>query len=237
MYGITFNGKHSYKDMGFTLTTEKEITEPAKEKIVVRVPYSNQRYDFSGIYGSQIYTDRTLTYGFNVLNKYYGNTKEKMNFMRTELVNWLMDSNGRKRLYDDAIPGYYFLAEVEEETSLQENWDTGILTVTFTAYPFKIKDAKEGSPYWDDYSILDTYQETEFKVNGSLPITLLNDGKSDIKPKIITDAPFEITMGNKIYNITSGITESYDFMLKKGSSNLVLKGTGNIQFLFYKELI
>ena len=31
----------------------------------------------------------------------------------------------------------------------------GELTVTLDAYPFRIKQAKEGSPYWDDYTILD----------------------------------------------------------------------------------
>src|SRR5690625_4183585 len=136
MYGIEFNGKHSYIDFGITLGVEKDIGYPEKEKIKVKVPFSNIEYDFSEIYGEQTYTNRALTYTFNIIEKHKINTTEKINLIETKIVNWLMNSNGKQKLYDDAIPGYYFLAEVEGSLSFDELWNSGTLTVTFTAYPF-----------------------------------------------------------------------------------------------------
>lgn len=107
MYGIEFNGKHSYKDFGITLGTEKEIGYPEKEKIKVKVPFSNVEYDFSELYGEQTYTTRPLKYTFNVLDRHVISNTEKINFMETMLSNWLMNSNGKKgymmMLYQDTI--------------------------------------------------------------------------------------------------------------------------------------
>src|SRR5690625_4098432 len=133
MYGIEFNGKHSYKDMGITLGIERNIGYPEKEKIKVKVPFSNVEYDFSELYGDQTYTPRTLTYTLNVLDMHLVNTTERINIIETKLTNWLMNTNGKQKLYDDSMPGYYYLAEVEGGLDFDELWNHGTLTVEFTA--------------------------------------------------------------------------------------------------------
>jgi phage-related protein len=236
MYGITFLGKHSFKDMGFTIS-EKEIGFPNKEKIKIKVPFSNVEYDFSELYGSQTYTTRALTYTFNVLDR-NGNNKEKMNSLKTVLVNWLMNSRGKQKLYDDAIPGYYFLAEVENEASFQENWDTGTLTVEFTAYPFMISELPEGHDIWDSFNfVLDVSQVVDFNVNGSLDITLINPGTPNVTPEINTSSSMKIIKGAIEYTIQAGKTKDQDFILESGENRLKIIGNGTISFTFYKELI
>lgn len=236
MYGIRFLNRHSHEDFGVTIQT-KEIGNPDKEKIKVKVPFSNVEYDFSQIYGSQTYTTRPLTYVFNVAEM-VNFTKEKMNNIKTQLMNWLMNSNGKQRLYDDAYPGYYFLAEVEGNTSFVENWSVGTLTVTFTAYPFMISELQEGHDIWDDINFdLDILQPVEFTISGTLDITLYNAGTPNITPEIEATSPMEIIKEGVTYSLPSGRSKGSDFMLVSGENDLKINGNGKIKFLFYKELI
>ncbi|WP_018664623.1 hypothetical protein [Heyndrickxia acidiproducens] len=238
MYGITFNGKHSYRDMGYTMPPDgREIGFPAKEKIVVRVPYSNTEYDFSEIYGSQVYGSRTLKFTFNVLK--WGNwTPEALQVEKTKLINWLMNSHGRQKLYDDVMPGYYYLAEAESDTDFQDDFETGTLTVTFRAYPFMISELPEGNDIWDDFNFdLDVAQDVSFNVSGSLTVTLINSGAPDVIPEITASNQMIIDKDGVKYTVTSGKTKDQDFVLKSGENNLEISGTGTISFKFYKELI
>lgn len=236
MYGINFNGKHSYNDFGVTLGVDRNIGYPEKEKIKVKVPFSNVEYDFSQLYGEQTYTPRPLTYTLNVLSK--KPTTEKINVIETQLSNWLMNSNGKQKLYDDAIPGYYFLAEVEKGLSFDELWNSGKLTVEFTAYPFMIAELPEGHDIWDEFNFdLDVAQPVEFTVNGTIDVTLFNVGTPSITPEIEASGPMEILKDAITYYVPTGKSISEDFKLKSGENHLNISGDGSIKFLFYKELI
>src|SRR5690625_299873 len=238
MYGIRFNGKHSHKDMGVTLGIERDIGYPEKEKIKVKVPFSNIEYDFSEIYGEQTYTERLLTYTLNILDKNVINDTQRINILETKISNWLMNSNGKQRLYDDAIPGYYYLAEVEGGVSFDELWNHGTLTVEFTAYPFMISELEEGNDIWDTFNFeLDVAQITDFEVNGSLEVVLYNVGTPNLSPEIEATAPMEIVKDGVAYSVPIGKSKSSDFKLITGENNLTITGNGTIKFLFYKELI
>ncbi len=238
MFGIKFNGLHSYHDMGITLGIERDIGYPNKEKIKVKVPFSNVEFDFSELYGEQTYTERPLKYTLNVLDKHIVNTPERINIIETKLANWLMNSSGKQKLYDDAIPGYYYLAEVEGGLDFDELWNHGTLTVEFTAYPFMIGELQEGNDIWDTFNFeLDVAQITEFEVNGTLDVTLYNVGTPGLNPKIEASSSMEIIKSNVTYNVPSGASESDDFKLNSGENNLTIKGNGTIKFNFYKELI
>lgn len=237
MYGITFNGKHSYRDFGVTIA-EKNIGYPEKQKIKVQVPFSNVEYDFSELYGEQTYTPRPLTYTLNVLDKHAINTTVSINMLETKLSNWLMNSNGKQKLYDDSIPGYYYLAEVEGGLDFDELWNHGTLTVEFTAYPFMINELHEGNDLWDPFNFeLDVAQITDFEVNGSLDVILYNVGTPKLSPSIETSALMEIIKDGVTYNIPAGKSKSEEFKLKSGENKLMIKGNGTIKFTFFKELI
>jgi phage-related protein len=237
VHGIKFNGKHSLNDFGVTMPPEREIGFPSKEKILVKVPFSNVEYDFSELYGSQVYGHRPLKYSFNIFNRSYY-TPETMNIQKTVIINWLMNSNGKQKLYDDAIPGYYFLAEVESEASFEEDWETGTLTVTFKAYPFMISELEEGHDIWDATNFeLDVFQQVEFTIIGSLDVTLFNVGVPDLVPKIKSSASMRMVMNGVLYKVPEGESEINDFVFKHGENALSINGTGIISFHFYKELI
>ena len=162
--GITFLGKHSFNDFGITLAPGREIGLPNKKKTKLTVPFSNVVYDYSEIFGSQTYEERTLKYTFNIAGRAI-RTKDEMNWVKTTLINWLMNSHGKQPLYDDSYSGVHFLAEVEGSSSFTENWNYGFLAVTFTAYPFMISNHPEGTDIWDDFNFLfDVVQETKFDI-------------------------------------------------------------------------
>lgn len=238
MYGISFNGKHSYNEMGYTMPADgRDIGFPIKEKIVVKVPFSNVEYDFSELYGSQTYDSRTLKYTFNVLKR--GNwTPQALHVEKTKLINWLMNSNGRKKLYDDDIPGYYFLAEVESGASFEDDFETGTLTVTFRTYPFMIAELYEGNDIWDSFNFeLDVAQTTDFTVKGTVSIVLINAGTPDVTPEIKTANPMKIIKDGVTYTVPAGVTKDKNFVLKSGENSMKITGSGTISFRFYKELI
>lgn len=238
MHGISFNGKHSWRDFKVTMGTNKEIGFPSKEKILIKVPFSNTEYDFSEIYGSQIYSSRTLKYEFNLVDGFGKNTAEAMSTTRTILANWLMDSHGKQKLYDDAFPNYYFLAEVEDGMSIKENWNSGTLTVTFKAYPFMISDIAEGDEIWDTFNFeFDVAQWVYFSMIREMNATLINPGIADVCPEIDASVPLTLTMRGFTYDIPQGKSKSLDIVFKPGDNFFTVTGTGDISFKFYKELI
>src|SRR5690625_2931754 len=236
MRGIIFDEKHSYRDFGLTLAS-RHIGNPSKIKRKERVPFSNIEYDFSGIYGGQEYEQRQLTYVFNVVD-IYNQSKFAFSSLKIAVLNWLMSPSKQTKLYDDAIPGYYFLAEVENGPDIEEYEFDGPLTVEFTAYPFKISELHEGNDLWDPFNfLLDYAQVTEFTVNGTKEVTLYNPGASVIHPKIIASNAMEIIKGNTTFNVPAGESQSHNFILHQGENKMTINGNGTIEFLFYKELI
>lgn len=236
MRGITFNGRHSYKDLNLTIAS-RFIGNPSKIKRKERVPFSNETYDFSGLYQGQEYEERTLTYTFNIVDT-HNNSKTYFSMKKIEVLNWLLGQNEKVKLMDDAIPGYYFLAEAENGPGIEENESDGTLTVDFTAYPFKISELEEGHDIWDEFNfLLDYAQVTDFNINGNKSIILYNPGIEPIKPKIQSSSGMEITKDDVIFNIPAGQSESYGFILMPGENKLKIEGNGSISFHFRKELI
>ena len=236
MEGIRFLDKHSYDDFGVTLA-ERSIGNPEKEKMKVKVPFSNMEYDFSRIYGSQPYSPRELKYSFNLFSD-GSNSNQRMNSMRTRIINWVMNSDGKQKLYDDAFPGYYFLAEVEEKPDFDDNYNRGVLTVKFNAYSFMESEYPEGSLLWDTFNFdQDVMQKVEFTIEGADTVTLYNTGTPDVFPIIEASSAMEISLNGITYTVSAGITEKADMPLVSGENELTITGNGMIKFAFYKEMI
>lgn len=232
-FGIFFNNKHSYDSFNLTVA-DRNIGNPTKIKRKERVPFSNRVYDFSSLYGEPEYQERTLTYVFNL--KSY--EKIDLSMKRIEVLNWLMNTGGKVMLKDDYVPGFYFLAEVEEAPSFNELIYGGPLTVNFTAYPFKISELEEGNDIWDSFNFtLDYAQQTSFDVMAKKKVIIVNPGSSLAYPKIITSSAMKVKKGSMTYSVPAGSTTSYDFAFSPGVNEIVITGDGSISFHFHKELI
>lgn len=235
MLGITFNGKHTFKDFNIPIES-RDIGIAKKQKNLITVPFSNVQYDFSEIYGSQVYEPRPLTYVLTIMNKQQLNP-QYVHTIKTQLINHFTSLNGKHELKDDAIPGYHFLAELDQGASFQDNWMSGLLTLNFTAYPFMIANRPEGHDIWDEFNfLLDVSQQVRFDVNGSITINLLNVGTPDVTPHIIASSPMQLRKGQVSMDIPAGTSRSDDFTLKSGDNHITITGTGTIEFLYYKEV-
>lgn len=231
VYGIIKNSKHSFDDFGLWIV-DKQIDPPTKKRITSSIPYMNGVYDFSQIYGETTYEERSLKYVFEIVE----DTKEMLNIKKIEAVNWLM-SDGKCYLYDDAIPGFNFSAECVD-ISFSEEGTRGKLTAKFTAYPFKISTFQDGHDIWDDFNFeLDMVQDTKFDVEIIRNIQLYNNGAIGINPIIICSNDMEIIKGTTTFKFKAGESKSWSFKLDKGLNNLTIKGTGAIEFKWYKEVL
>ncbi|MCX81740.1 phage tail protein [Listeria monocytogenes] len=234
MFGIEFLGKHSFRDYGL-VCKEKNIGFPTKNKIKEEVPFSNRVYDFSDIYGSQTYSERTLTYTFFVYDE-LASSIEAMTAKKIEAVNWLSNSL-QEKLYDDDIEGYYFLAEATS-IDFPEQSIVGQLKVTFTAYPFKIRDIEEGSDIWDTFNFTSDYaQSTTFFVSGMTEVELYNPGITEAAVKVEAGANMTITKDNNTFKVPAGASESDEFYFTPGINKFSIAGYGKITFHFNREVL
>ncbi|XRJ96178.1 phage tail protein [Latilactobacillus sakei] len=231
---IYWDGEASFDDYGLTIN-EKEIGNPAKKKRRVAIPNGNGYYDYASILGEQ-YGERQLKYTFNI-GDYATLRKDIMNVDKIKVLNWLVPGEQRK-LFDEAIPDYYFLAEVQEAPTFTEWKGTGTLEVTFTAYPFKISNKYEGDDIWDTFNFeLDMAQNTEFNVNGAQTITIFNNSVIRIAPSIEVTGKVTVSLNGKTVTFESGIYNRSPINFSRGENTLQLSGTGTIYFKFRKELL
>ncbi|HFI0672551.1 TPA: phage tail protein [Streptococcus suis] len=234
-YAVNFNNRNSFDDMGLKLTSI-DIGIPDKKKVMVSIPFSNENYDFSSVYGGQLYEQRTITCKFE-LESATANPRLSLMTLRTQVVNWLFGTIGLTRFEYEGLPGYYFLAEVQQNASFETIWKNGALEVPFKAYPFMISEKAEGSDIWDDFNFeLDAFQNVAFEVNGSFDILLVNTGISLARPEITSTGNMTLTMRNQQFSIIPG-SRVYDFFTLEKENEIRIEGNGRISFKWFKELI
>lgn len=231
MIGISFKNKHSYIDFGLTIKS-KSINPPKKIKTKETVPFMNGSYDFSNLYGEQTYEERELGYVFNLICE----TKLELNTEKIKVLDWLLNSF-KGALKDDTIPGLYFNAECEN-IDFKESGRYAEITATFIAYPFKIGLHDEGNIPWDDFNFeLDYMQDTKFDVSVSKSIEIINSGSRKITPTVVCTDEFDVIKNGITYKFNAGTTKDWRFNLDIGLNNLTLNGSGNIEFIFRKEVL
>ena len=232
MLGIIKNNKHSYGDFGIKILS-RTISNPTKRKIKETIPFMNGSYDFSLLYGEQSYDERELSYTFSLPKM----DKIKLNMLKIKIINWLNEGL-QEPLYDDQIPGFYFLAECTGIEYDESYYNYAQLTANFIAYPFKISDFQDGHDIWDDFNFeLDMVQDTIFEVDGTKDITLYNNGAIGINPTVICSNNIEVTKGNSVYKFKQGESKTWAFKLDNGLNTLTIKGTGTIEFKWCKEVL
>lgn len=239
-YGITFQNKHSWRDFGLRVIGKK-ITFPAKNKVTIQPPYSNQLIDLSAFYNEQTFNDRTFQVTFLIIDRQRV-SKEVLYTAWAKIVNWLMTPTGRQPLIDDVMSEHYYLGEVVDAPTWEEFRVHGKFTVTWACYPFRISRLAEGNDIWDTFNFdFDVAQQVGYDVDGSRNIVLLNNGATPIQPTIVADAAMTITSDDLVTQIQPGTTEPDRLLqpltLAVGVNSLAVSGTGHIEFQWHKEVI
>lgn len=236
--GIRFNGQHSFENFEFWFSKAPNLGMPSKVKNEKRATLSNYTFDFSALYGHQVFTDRPLEFYFQIFEPKVHDASE-IQFRKTQAVNWLMSTTGRQRLTVDILPGYYFMAEVVNAPSFTFNDKKGELTVSFIAYPFMIDLIPEyQNIYWNDFRFAtDVLQEYKFKVSANKEINIINAGTSHIIPTIDSTANCTILLRGDVINIQAGTRSYNDLVLAPGENKMFVTGNTTIEYQYNKELI
>ena len=233
--GITFNGKHSFKDFGL-LMQSFEIGSPNKSKVTVKIPYSSKQVDFSTIMGFQPYERRTLTFTFGFFDEY---DMIQLQDKRIQVLNWLMELNGDSVIEFDLIKSYYFMGEIITGPEAEMAWNsTGTLKVTIDAHPFKISKLLEGNDIWDDFNFVeDIAQIVEYDIQGQVNIVLYNVGFNPVSPTIVVDSSMSVVIDEVTYDLKNGSNILEGLILNVGKNDITLFGSGHVKFEFRKEVL
>ena len=230
MIGITFNNKHSFKDFNLILNS-KELSTPSKKKIKSGVPGMNSLYDFSTVAsgGEIVYNQRSLKYNFTLIC----NSKAQLHAQLSEIFEWAQDTP-QSQLIDDTIKDYYFMAEIEDSIVIKEKNNIAEITFNFIAEPFKTSLTLEGSDIWDLFNFeVDVAQDVGFNVVATLAVNIINTGRL-ISPLINVTSPMTIILRTVTYNLIVGDNNLYGLKLLNGDNNMVVNGTGAINFIWRK---
>lgn len=211
--GIRVGGKHSFDDFGLVINS-REIGYPAKKSIRKTVPFMNGFYDYTKLYGIPAWSERVITYSFDVI----GFTVEEMEAERMAVVNWLCNIHDED-IFDDAFPDYHFRGSFDG-ISPTEDGEQATLTFSFVCYPFLIKN---------------TPKVRSFDSNGSLSI--VNDGQP-VKLKASTTASCTVTRGGVKHTIPANVSDYEVFTIDSGVNNIeVAISGGNVALSWLEEVL
>lgn len=235
MYGITFNGKHSLKDMGL-YAESKTINAPSKKKITDSVPFMHGFYDFStvGSNGEQVYDTRTITVTLRII----AYSMEELHTVYSQALEWLMDS-GKQKLQFDFMPDFYFMAEVQDAPDWDKFLKYGLLTVDFMCDPFKYSNSYMGDDIWDTFNFLTDYTQytNEFEIMEPFTTVVMYNNGRFITPVINCSSSMTLRVNgeDKEYKLNAGDNKVWGLKLKNGKNELIFAGSGTVKILFRWE--
>lgn len=152
---LIIGDRASFDDFAASVASRK-IKMPKKKSIKETVPFSNITHDFSAIDGEVYWEERTLEYIFELT----ADDPEELEELKSKFAAWVMSVQGQE-LHDPHIPDYHFLATYEDmDPEDDEGLDKCTLTVTFTAYPYKIANTPKVYAFefamttWTEFQIL-----------------------------------------------------------------------------------
>lgn len=216
---LIIGNRKSYDDFSASVA-ERVIHQPKKKTIKDTVPFSNITHDFSDIDGEVYWEERKLEYIFEIL----ADSPEELEEKKTAFFSWIMNVKNEK-LYDPFTKGYHYLATYEDCDSDDSEIEKSTITVTFTAYPYKIAD--------------ETTVITQAITTSEKSININNTSSHRITPSFSCTVPFTITIGNSSYNFPSGATTSEAVMFQPGSTTVKMKatnGSGTLTISYIEEV-
>lgn len=212
--GINIRNIHSFLDLGFMIA-KRNISIPEVNKITEKVPYQNGEYDFSKLNGELTYSNRKISYTFDIAEF---DTKE-MERQKRMLLSWATNVTN-ENIFDDYIDGYHFYGSYES-SSWNEDFGQGELTINFSVYP---------------YMIANEITEVTFEINGEKNIILNTESTHRIIPEITVIGDLLITKDNRTISIAEGTFKDVDFFLEK-ENEIQVTGTGIITFSYSNEVL
>lgn len=208
---------------------------PAKNEHVKSLPYMSGEYDMDKIIGYPTYAPRTIIYTCQLIEE----SSSALEEIVTALENWLMRPI-EGVLQDTATPTYHFKAKCISIVPA-ESGEFAEVTITFKAYPFKIKNTSVDAVRWDDINFEhDVFMQTQYEIVKSGTITLENLGAGPVKLNYQVDALVIIKVDGITYQISGSGKAPFLLLPGKNVLNITAISTNNtvtISFDWTEELI
>lgn len=215
MYGLTFNGKHSYNDMGLIMLSKNRPILPEVKEVVEDVQGADGEYDYSAIN-----PDNELKFKPRIQEVTFNFDRNKLNKQDPRVIRqaarkvaaWLGRGESVLIFDDEADKQEY--AKVNNKLDLENQIESGRpFTVNFKCRPFPCQIDSVESIILDSSILLDSdirlddvYQ---FTVNGNKTVEVNNFGTHSIKPVIEIMGTFttlSITANGKTLNYAEAIS-------------------------------
>ncbi len=219
---LIIENKYSLDDFDFSVK-ERSIGMPDKKEIKDTVPFSNKTYDFSAINGEIYWEERKLDYIFECIK----GSPAELEEAKTVFSNWVMSVQEAK-IYDPYILDYHFIGTFDSiKYSDEDSMEKTTVTVTFSAYPYKIANLPK------KYSFT-------LAASGEVSDVVINNSSHRMIPTITSDVSIVINMDNTSYAIPSGETIDDTLMLPVGKKKITIQNseatTGTVTISFYEEV-
>lgn len=213
IYGLTFNGKHSFQDFGLVMFSKDRPLLPEPKIITEDAPGIDGELDYSSVNpdGETKYKDRPLEIEFTLKEP----DPRYLRIKAREIAAWL--ACGEKQLVFDDEPDKFWLARVANRLDL-ENQIVSLkrFTIQFKCRPFAYWGQTTDNLILDSDILLDSDirldEEYSFSITGVTTVEVNNVGTRDTKPVI------EVTGQFTTLAITvNGKTMTYNEALSSGT--------------------
>lgn len=216
---LTIGSTSSYDDFEASVK-ERTIGAPKKKIIKETVPFSNETHDFSAINGEIYWEERPLKYVFEIM----ANTPEQLEEKKQPFLAWVMNVINEE-IHDPFISDYHFMGTFDDIDINDSEIEKSTITVTFTAYPYMISNAKRMGIF--------KLTDTETVIN------ITNNSCHRITPTFTSDVEYIVMKGNSSYAIPAGELTSAVFMFAPGMNTLKILSrgeSGTLKIEFYEEV-
>jgi hypothetical protein len=217
---LTIGNKSSYDDFEANVS-ERRIGSPKKKIIKDTVPFSNVTHDFSKIDGELYWEERTLEYIFEI----DADTPEELEEKKIDFKTWVMNVF-EEELHDPFIEDFHFIATFEDIDFDDSEIEKTTITVTFSAYPFMLSNAKIAY----EFAVSNTSEKVAVVANNS---------SHRITPTLIASVPVSFVVGNTMYSVNAGETKIDSLKLEIGINEITIKpasASGTLKVEFFKEV-
>ena len=220
-YGVTINGKHSFRDFGLVMT-EKEIGAPEAQTKYVEVPGRNGAIDMTEVLtGNVRYKDRQIKC------KFYTDRKAKdWSAFISEIQNAFQGQFCKLIFDDDAA--FYWIGRVSVELEISGRLAYIDLTATVDPYKYNITSSLDDwlwDPFDFDQDVIN--QTADIPVDGEKDVYVVCSAKWT-NPIIISDSAMTVTFEGQTFDVAVGSQVLYDAIFKPGENVMTFRGTGTI---------
>ncbi len=222
--------KRTYEDFKLLILNINNPT-PSKKRIVNSIPYMDGSYDFSKIFGKQLYEERKPEVEFCIEGVSYENVRE----IYTSAVSFF-NNIFNNDFSIDSVRGTFngTVIDISDLNFIIPQAATFKVKFECNSY---IKIEEYGSDIWDTFNFdLDVVERQEFLIDGTKKVTIINTN-AEAEFTIESTGNIKFIFENKEYTCAAGKNKFNFLYLKNGENEFEFIGNATINFEFIKQYL